>query len=229
MKKNTILLAAALFLFSFNMVAQKSRDLYDGSVVHDIRITFDKANWMNLLDSNRINGDEMALAKVQIDGTTYQNVGVSYANNYTHQIDSKRNPWLLKLNLIDKKQNHQGYKTLAVSQALRDPSMVREVLGYEIARRYMPAPRANYVNLTVNSVNKGVYVNIEAVDEAFIQKNFGGTEGSILPAFRCVLDTRTTANDDCDHTNFGALKYEKNAKCYLSNFDMLSIRLGRPH
>lgn len=222
MKKNTILFAAALSFFSFSMMAQKSGDLYDGSYVHDVRITFDKAKWMNLLDSNRINGDEMALAKVQIDGTTYENVGVSYANNYTHQIGSQRNPWLLKLNLIDKKQNHQGYKTLALSQALRDPSMVREVLGYEIARRYMPAPQANYVNLTVNSINKGVYVNIEAVDETFIQKNFSGTEGGLLPAFRCVPDTRTTANDDCDHTNFGALKYEKNAKCYLNNFTMLS-------
>ncbi len=222
MKKITILFSAALSFFSLNMMAQKSGDLYDGSYVHDVRITFDKANWMNLLDSNRVNGDEMALAKVQIDGTTYENVGVSYAKNYTHQIGSKRNPWLLKLNLIDKKQNHQGYKALALSQALRDPSMVREVLGYEIARRYIPAPQANYVNLTVNSLNKGVYVNIEAVDETFIQKNFAGTEGGVLPAFRCVPDTRTRVQDDCDHTNFGALKYEKNAKCYLHNFDMLS-------
>ena len=222
MKKITILFAAALFFFSFTLMAQKSGDFYDGSYVHDLRITFDKANWMNLLDSNRINGDNMVLAKVQIDGTIYENVGVGYANNYTHQIGGKRNPWLLKLNLIDKKQNHQGYKTLAVSQALRDPSLVREVMGYEIARRYIPAPRANYVNLTVNSINKGVYINIEAVDETFIQKNFAGTEGGILPAFRCVPDTRVTAVDGCDHTNFGALKHENNAKCYLRNFDMLS-------
>ena len=91
-------------------MAQKSGDLYDGSYVHDVRITFDKANWMNLLDSNRVNGDEMALAKVQIDGTTYENVGVSYAKNYTHQIGSKRNPWLLKLNLIDKNRTIKATK-----------------------------------------------------------------------------------------------------------------------
>lgn len=222
MKKITTLIATALLLLSFHAAAQQSGDLYDGSYVHDIRITFDQPNWMDLLDSNRVNGDEMLIGKVQIDGTTYENVGISYAKNGTHQLAGKRNPWLLKLNLIDKKQNHQGYKTLSISQALRDPSLVREVLGYEMARRYMPAPRADYVNLTVNGTNKGVYVNIEGVDETFVQKNFTGTEGGISAAFRCVPDTRATAQSDCDNTNYGALKYEKNAKCYLRNFDMLS-------
>ena len=222
MKKTIILSAFALFFFSTNTTAQKSGDLYDGSYVHDIRITFDQSKWMDLLDSNRINGDEMVIGKVQIDGTNYENVGISYAKNYTHQLGGKRNPWLLKLNLIDKKQNHQGLKTLTMSQALRDPSLVREVLGYEIVRKYMLAPRANYVNLTVNNENKGIYVNIEAIDETFLQKNFGGTEGGIRTAFRCVPDTRGTGQTDCESGVFGALKYEKNAKCYLRNFDMLS-------
>ncbi|MBL7814912.1 MAG: CotH kinase family protein [Saprospiraceae bacterium] len=223
MKKITTLLVVVLCFFYIPSDAQQPLgDLYDGTYVHDIRITFDQADWMRQLDSNRVNGDEMVIAKVQIDGTIYENVGVSYAKNYTHQIGGKRNPWLLKLNLIDKKQTHQGYKTITVSQALRDPSLVREVLGYEIARRYMPAPRANYVNLTVNSENKGVYVNIEAVDETFIQKNFGGTEGGISTAFRCVPDTRTSIQSNCESTSYGSLRYEKNAKCYLRNFDMLS-------
>ena len=222
MKKTILLCAVALFFFSTKMVAQKSGDLYDGAYVHDIRISFDQTKWMDLLDSNRVNGDEMVIGKVQIDGTTYENVGISYAKNYTHQVAGKRNPWLIKLNMIDKKQNHQGFKTLTLSQGLRDPSLVREVLGYEIARRYMPAPRADYVNLTVNSENKGVYVNIEAIDETFLQKNFSGTEGTVSAAFRCVPDVRSTVQTDCDFFGFGALKYDKNAKCYLRNFDMLS-------
>ena len=108
MKKTIILLTTALFFLSLKVTAQATGDLYDGSFVHDIRITFDQANWMTLLDSNRINGDEMLIGKVKIDGTTYDNVGISYVRNNTHQLAGKRNPWLLKLNLIDKKQNHIG-------------------------------------------------------------------------------------------------------------------------
>ena len=95
-----ILSALALFFFSINATAQKSGELYDGTYVHDIRITFDQSKWMDLLDSNRINGDEMVIGKVQIDGTNYENVGISYAKNYTHTVSGKRNPWLLKLNLM---------------------------------------------------------------------------------------------------------------------------------
>ncbi len=222
MKRITTLIAIAFCFMAFQIKAQKSGDLFDGSYVHDIRISFDNANWMNTLDSLRINGDDMTIGKVQIDGLTYENVGIGYAKNYTHQLAGKRNPWLIKLNFIDKKQNHQGYRNLTISQAMRDPSLVREVLGYEIARRYMPAPNANYVNLTVNSENKGVYINVEAVDDIFIQKNFVNTEGGSSAAFRCVPDTRTSVQADCDQTNFGALRFEKNAKCYLRNFDMLS-------
>ncbi len=219
MKKITTILTFTLLLLSAQLMAQSTGDFYDVASIHDLKITFSQKNWINSLDSNRINGDEMLVGTVTIDGSTYANCGISYAKSPTYQTASLHNPWLIRLNLIDKKQAHQGYKTLMISQALRDPSLVREVLGYEIMRKYIPAQRANYVNMTVNNVNKGVYVNIEAIDEPFLQRNFNYTEGSL---FRCVPDVRTTPLPDCSGTNFGALRYETNAKCYLRNFEMQS-------
>ena len=159
MKKTTTLLSVFLLIFSaqlFQIVAQTKGDFYDVAAIHDIKITFSQKNWMNVLDSNRINGNEMLVGTVTIDGSTYNNVGIAYAQSPSNQTSAVRNPWLMRLNLIDKKQNHQGYKTLVISQALRDPSLVREVLGYEIMRRYMPSPKANYVNMTVNNENKEI-------------------------------------------------------------------------
>ena len=222
MKKTTTLLSVFLLIFSaqlFQIVAQTKGDFYDVAAIHDIKITFSQKNWMNVLDSNRINGNEMLVGTVTIDGSTYNNVGIAYAQSPTYQTSAVRNPWLMRLNLIDKKQNHQGYKTLVISQALRDPSLVREVLGYEIMRRYMPSPKANYVNMTVNNENKGIYVNIEAIDAPFLQRTFNHTEGSL---FRCVPDTRATPQPDCGSMNYGSLRYEANAKCYLRNFDLVS-------
>jgi spore coat protein CotH len=219
MKKTTTLLTAFLFLFSAQLIAQYKGDFYDVASIHDVKITFSQKNWANLLDSNRINGDDMLVGSISIDGSTYDNVGISYSKSPSYQTAAVRNPWLIRLNLIDKKQAHQGYKTLMISQALRDPSLVREVLGYEIMRRYIPSPRANYVNMTVNNENKGVYVNVEAIDEPFLQRNFNNTEGSL---FRCVPDVRATPLADCAGTNYGSLRYEANAKCYLRNFDLMS-------
>jgi hypothetical protein len=217
MKKITTLLF--VFILLAQLAAQNTGDFYDVAIIHDIKISFSQKNWVSLLDSNRINGEDMLVGSISIDGSTYENVGISYAKSPSYQTAGTRNPWLIRLNLIDKKQAHQGYKTLMISQALRDPSLVREVLSYEIMRRYIPSPRANYVNMTVNNVNKGVYVNIEAIDEPFLQRNFNTTEGSL---FRCVPDVRATPLPDCNSTNFGSLRYEANAKCYLRNFDLLS-------
>jgi spore coat protein CotH len=219
MKKITTLFTLLLLILSAQLVAQSTGDFYDVTSIHDLKITFSQKNWANSLDSNRLNGDDMLVGTVSIDGSTYENCGISYVKSPSYQTASLHNPWLIRLNLIDKKQAHQGYKTLMISQALRDPSLVREVLGYEIMRKYIPAQRANYINMTVNSVNKGVYVNVEAIDEPFLQRNFSYTEGSL---FRCVPDVRATPLPDCNGTNFGALRYEANAKCYLRNFDMLS-------
>ncbi len=219
MKKITTLFIAFLLTFSAHLAAQSKGDFYDVAAIHDVKITFSQQNWAFLLDSNRVNGDDMLVGRVTIDGSTYENIGISYVKSPSYQTAAVRNPWLLRLNLIDKKQNHQGYKTLMISQALRDPSLVREVLSYEIMRRYIPSPRANYVNMTVNNENKGVYVNVEAIDEPFLQRNFNYTEGSL---FRCVPDVRATPLPDCGATNYGSLRYEPNAKCYLRNFDLLS-------
>jgi spore coat protein CotH len=219
MKKITTLFTLFLLILTAKITAQTKSDFYDVASIHDLKITFSQPNWLNLLDSNRLNGDDMLVGTVTIDGSTYDNCGISYVKSPSYQTASLHNPWLIRLNLIDKKQAHQGYKTLMISHALRDPSLVREVLSYEIMRKYMPAQRANYVNMTVNNVNKGVYVNVEAVDEPFLQRNFNYTEGSL---FRCVPDVRAVPLPDCNPTNFGSLRYEPNAKCYLRNFDMQS-------
>lgn len=198
---------------------QKSGNLYDATYVHDIRFAFEQKNWAEQLDSLRINGGgDMLIGKVIIDGTPYEKVGVAYAKSPTYMTGGKRNPWLVKLNYIDKNQNHQGYKAFTISQALRDPSLVREVLGYEIARKYIAAPLANYVNLTINNDNRGVHVNIEAINEEFLKKNFNNTEGAF---FKCIPDKYTEVKSDCERI-YGALKLQKDVRCLMTNFDMLS-------
>lgn len=217
MRKLTALCTLIILSFS-SLKAQKTGDLFDGSYVHDIRLTFDVKNWVEQLDSMRQYGDGMLLGKVMIDGTTYNNVGIAYAKSPTYAMAGRRNPWFIKLNFVDKKQNHQGFKSITVSQALRDPSMVREILSYEIARKYFPSPQANFLNLTVNGENRGIHVNVETINEEFLQKNFNNTEGAF---FRCVPDTRNEIKGDCERV-YGALKFQKEVRCMMMNFEMQS-------
>lgn len=221
MMRNLTTLTLLLFAFFVTPLRaqQKSGHLYDVSYVHDIRFVFEQKDWTQQLDSLRMNGsDGMLIGKVIIDGTPYEKVGIAYAKSPTYLMAGRRNPWYIKLNYIDKNQNHQGYKAFTISQSLRDPSLVREVLGYEIARKYMAAPLANYINLTINNDNRGVHVNIEAVNEEFLKKNFNNTEGAF---FRCVPDKYTEIKSDCEHI-YGALKLQKDVRCLMTNYDMVS-------
>jgi len=50
-----------------------------------------------------------------------------------------------------------------------DPSFLRSVLYYEIARHYMPAPRANFTQVVINGESWGVYINAQQFNKDFVQ------------------------------------------------------------
>ena len=73
MKKITTLFTVFLLIFSAQVTkiaAQTKGDFYDVAAIHDMKITFSQKNWVNMLDSNRINGNEMLVGTVTIDGST---------------------------------------------------------------------------------------------------------------------------------------------------------------
>jgi hypothetical protein len=219
--KRSIIFFVALCSFIQFITAQSNADFFDASTVHNVYINFSEKNWKEKLDSLRMaNSDNMLIGKVMLDGKTYDNVGIAYAKTPTYMNAGRRNPWSIRLNYIDKKQNHGGHVSFNISQALRDPSMIREVLGFEIARKYMPAPNAGFINLTVEGENRGVHVSIQALDEAFLSKNFAYTEGAF---FRCVPDTRSEIGikGECEMV-YGALKPQKDVRCMMMNYEMLS-------
>ncbi|MEN0004216.1 MAG: CotH kinase family protein [Bacteroidota bacterium] len=211
-----------LFSFCLGLVlvqGQSDSNFYKPGQVQDLQITFEQEDWRYLLDSLRFNGDDMLLGNISINGTTLKDVGVRYRNSRTFRPGMNRNALYIKLNYIKKKQNYGGHKVLELSNALRDPSMVREVLGYEIARSYMPAPQANYAKVMVNDDYYGLLVNLEAVDEAFLQTNFGNTDGSF---FKSTPNLDETPPSGCRSDADGSLQYDGEAKCYLHNFTILS-------
>ena len=86
-------------------------------------------------------------------------------SNFSFKISSiltKDKTILIKLDYIKGAQNYEGIDKIKLSNVIQDPSFVREVLSYEIARKYMPAGEANYTNLFINDTLIGLYTNVEA-------------------------------------------------------------------
>jgi len=218
--RNYLLFIILLFSFQAGIAQTETvADLYDTDRVKEIRLTFKQKIWPAILDSLRTNGSDLLVGQAKIDGVTYKNVGVRYRGSRSFKVGSKRNPLFIKLNFIDKKQNHQGYKKIKLSNSLRDPSMVREVLGFEIARKYMIAPKANYVKVYVNDAYYGLFVSIEAVDKEFLETHFGSDDRTF---FKCAPDFNTYAPEGCMPNVFGALAYEEDVNCYMHNYQLES-------
>src|SRR4030095_5849231 len=59
-----------------------------------------------------------------------------------------------------------------------DPTFLRTVLYYEVARQYIPAPKANYARVVINGESWGVYINAQQFDKEFIHDWFGTTKGA---------------------------------------------------
>ena len=146
---------------------------YSTDTIRDIRITFAQSNWDEILDSLYVAGNkERIQATLFIDGIQYDSVGVRYKGYSSASVDRVKNPFNIKLNYLIEGQDHQGIDKIKLSNVIQDPSFLREVLSYEIARKYMPASESNFANVYVNDTLLGLYSNVEAVNNEFLEKHF---------------------------------------------------------
>jgi hypothetical protein len=125
------------------------------------------ANWDSILDQYYSNDEgERLLATLVIDGVTFDSVGIRYKGNATYRPQNAKNPFNIKLDYVIN-QDYQGFETLKLSNGSHDPSFVREVLSYEIARKYMVAPLSNYCEVYINGNYHGLYSSSESINGDF--------------------------------------------------------------
>ena len=172
-------LCILLFFSSMMLFAQEG--FYSTNMIRDIRISFAQNNWDEILDSLYVAGDkERIQATLFIDGIQYDSVGVRYKGYSSASVDRVKNPFNIKLNYLIEGQDHQGIDKIKLSNVIQDPSFLREVLSYEIARKYMPASESNFANVYVNDTLLGLYSNVEAVNNEFLEKHFNTAENVLV-------------------------------------------------
>ncbi|MEO1261214.1 MAG: CotH kinase family protein [Bacteroidota bacterium] len=223
--RNLILFCIAFF-FVLTMHAQ---DFYDLEHIPEIRVTFEESNWEELLDKMKAKGDKKRLtATVSIDGEVFKQVGVRYKGNSSYNNPKskgyKKLPFNMKASYKNKKQLFPGgYKTIKLSNVFRDASYTREVLSYEIARKYMPAPRCNFAKLYVNDEYIGLYNNTQAVDKVLLEESFDSSKNAF---FKCDPEyslLRKLEERRCPQGDKASLMYLGDDKnCYEGWYEMES-------
>lgn len=200
-----------------NNFAQAQSDFFNPDVVQEIRIEFPQQNWRYLLDSLRYNGEELLEGTVDINGTTLEQAGVRYRDGKAFTPGGRRNGLYIDLAAFGVEQRYDSLTAIDLSSALRDPSMIREVLGLEMARTYLIAPRANFARVFINGDLYGLFVNQEVIDAGFLGRHFETDQGLL---YHSDHEFKQLNDDDCLKYAYGSLQPEPSLDCYGLNWSI---------
>ena len=201
-------------LFSFTSFSQ---DVFDIGV-RQIEIFFNEPNWDDSLDiyyANN-NGQRLIADSILIDGLKDENVGIKFKGNSSYNINNNKNPMNIKLDYINNGQSIDGYNVIKLSNGFRDPSFIREVLTYEMARNYMPSPKATYANVYIDGVLIGLYTCVQSIDDDFTNENFYERKGPFFKAENTGITVPGCFGQ------LGILEYYQDTNCYKRAYEMQS-------
>jgi hypothetical protein len=174
-----------------------SPDPFDASRVLEVRITMPIADWDALRFQVRDVRAEFSKerltqpvpkpytwfrADVTLDGVTVRNVGVR-KRGFFGSAHVDRPALNLDLSRHTRGQAWSSLSRIKLHNNRQDPSQVRQVLAYQVfAAAGVPAPRARLAHVTVNGADLGIYTQIEAIDDEFLQRHFGSDRGNLYEA-----------------------------------------------
>ena len=162
-------------LFDMNLLRTLDIEFYDAAYDSILQVNWFLDSGLRIPATIRLNND------IELD-----DVAIRYKGNSTfvlpQAVGSSKLPLNIDINRIVDGQELMGYRKLKLANGMSDPTFCKEVLAYDIYRRYLPAAEANYLKVNVQGNYLGLYINIEPIDKHFLEKHYGETDGVL---FKC--------------------------------------------
>ena len=154
--------------------------LFDDSYVHTIDITID--DWDGLIEN--ATSEEYSAADVTIDGETVKNVGIRAKGNTSlstvSQLDSERYSFKIEFDAYETSGNYQGLDKLCLNNLIQDYTMMKDYITYKLMNEFgVASPLVSYCFITVNGEDWGLYLAVEAVEDSFLERNYGTNYGEL--------------------------------------------------
>lgn len=159
-------------------------NFYAVDTIQTIDLTFTQPNWDYQMDTAKDGADGYILAaQCIVNGVVYDSVGVKFKGNSSYDSTRAKNPLHIKLDYIHGSANYDGHEDIKLGNGFADPTLVREVLAYEILRNYMAAPECNFARVTINGGYYGLFSSAESIDSDFNSDHFYSSTNSF---FKCT-------------------------------------------
>ncbi len=113
---------------------------------------------------------------------TLQHVGIRYKGNSSSSPDSPhKRAFLIAFSEYKQGQRFLGLRHVALDNGIQFGSVFSERLITDVLRGVgVKAPRCNYARVHLNGQYVGVYVNVERIDKAFLQRQFATEQGVLF-------------------------------------------------
>lgn len=154
--------------------------LFDTSQVHTIDIVMD--DWDGFIET--CEEETYTACAVIIDGEAYRNVGIRAKGNTSlstvSAMNSKRYSFKVEFDHYDSTKSYYGLDKLCLNNLIQDTTCMKDYLTYRMMAEFgVDTPLCSYVYVTVNGEDWGLYLAVEGVEEAFLQRNYGSSYGEL--------------------------------------------------
>lgn len=154
--------------------------LFDTSRVHTIEIVMD--DWDGFIETCQ--SEEYSACNVVIDGESYKNVGIRAKGNTSlssvSAMGSSRYSFKIEFDKYDSVKSYHGLDKISLNNLIQDNTMMKDYLTYQMMNAFgVPSSLSSFVYITVNGEDWGLYLAVEGVEEAFLQRNYGNDYGEL--------------------------------------------------
>lgn len=154
--------------------------IFDTSTVHTIDIIME--DWNTFLEN--CTDEKYVDCTVIIDGDTFRNVAIRAKGNTSlssvASYGNNRYSFKIEFDHYDNANTYYGLDKICLNNIIQDNTYMKDYLTYQLMLSYdVNAPLCSYTYITVNGEDWGLYLAVEAVEEAFLQRNYGYDYGNL--------------------------------------------------
>ena len=113
---------------------------------------------------------------------TIEEVGFRLRGNTSR--NSAKKSFKVSFNTYEPGRKYYGLEKMNLNGEHNDPSIMRSKIGWDMLREFeISGSRTNHVEVYINDDYYGLYLNVEHIDEEFIDSRFGNNNGNL---YKCL-------------------------------------------
>lgn len=193
-----VLTITILFIYTSNLYSDKNSNsmgyedkLFDTSKVHTLDIIMD--DWEDF--TANCQSENYYVCSVEIDDEVYENIAIrGKGNTSLMQVSTSGNDrysFKIEFDHYNSSNTYHGLDKLCLNNIIQDNTYMKDYLTYQMmADMGVAAPLCSYVYITVNGDDWGLYLAVEGVEEAFLERNYGSDYGNLYKPDTAEMGSR---------------------------------------